>query len=132
MALTAERQTPKMASSAVAVVPVKAGVKIYNGALVVIDAGYAKPGVSAAGLISVGRANQTRDNTGGGNGDLTVEVQRGVFKYANHGINTVVAANLFGTAYVEDDQTVGNLSTDKSAAGKIVQIDSDGVWVEFA
>ena len=39
-------------------------VKIYAGSLVVLDtAGNAKPGVSGTGLVAVGRAKTTIDNT---------------------------------------------------------------------
>jgi hypothetical protein len=33
------------------------------------------------------------------------------------------------TAYITDDQTVNKTATGKSAAGKLVKLDSDGAWV---
>ena len=62
--------------------PVAAGVKIWQGALVVLVAGgWASPGQSAAGLISVGRARHTVDNTEGANGARSVEVDKGTFRW---------------------------------------------------
>ncbi len=133
-ALTAERSTIKQPVDAVlantVVLPVAAGKKIFKGGLVVLSAGYAQPGATAAALVAVGRAEQTVDNTAGANGALTVRVRRGCFKWVNAGADLVVAADLFATCYVTDDQTVSHTSTGKSAAGKVIQIDSDGVWVE--
>ena len=38
---------------------VKANTTIHQGSLVVLDAGYAAPGAAAAGLIAVGRAEES-------------------------------------------------------------------------
>ena len=43
-------------------VPVAAGVLIVDGALVVLDRGYAAPGRPAPGLTYLGRAEQRVDN----------------------------------------------------------------------
>lgn len=131
MALTEDRNTTRMAGAEVVSVPVEADAVIHAGALVVIEAGYAKPGYVSAILEAVGRANEAVDNTGGLDGDVNVEVQRGIFKFDNDGTNTIVAADLYTTAYIEDDETVGNDATGKSEAGKIIQIDTDGVFVEI-
>ena len=50
----------------------------------------------------------------------------------NYGSDAVVQADLGKTCYIYDDETVAktNGSSARSAAGKIVGIDSDGVWVE--
>lgn len=131
MALTADRNTPKQQAKTL-VVRMGAGVKIYAGAQVVLSAtGFAIPGKTATGLTYAGRAEDFADNTGGTDGAKTVEISRGcAFKWANDG--TVTQAHLLKQAYVVDDATVS--ATDgggtRSASGRIVAIDSDGVWIE--
>ncbi len=113
--------------------PVGAAKKIYQGSLVVLDAGYAEPGNAATGLIAVGRAEETVDNSAGSAGDLTVPVRRGTFKFANSASGDLIAqADVGADCYIVDDQTVAktNGTSTRSRAGKIVAVDSDGVWVQ--
>jgi len=130
-ALTRDRHTPLKKAEAIAV-PVGAGAVIHAGALVVANAsGFAVPGSTATGLTYIGRAEASVDNTDGANGAAAVQVRRlAAFKWANDG--SIVQANLMQTAYIVDDQTLA--ATDgtgtRSAAGKIVGIDTDGVWIE--
>jgi hypothetical protein len=134
-AATAERNTVRGAESAFPVGPIpykmKGAVKIYKGTIVVLDAGFAKPGVHAGSLIAVGKAVETVDNTAGADGAKEISVEEGIFKFTNHGTNTVVAANVGSDAYIEDDQTVGNLITGTSRVGKITKLDSNGVFVKI-
>nr|WP_288358472.1 hypothetical protein [uncultured Pseudomonas sp.] len=131
MALTADRNTP-MRGIGLLALAVAAGTRIYAGSLVVVDAnGFAIPGKVGTGLGYAGRAEESVDNTNGAAGAVRVPVRRGeAFKWANDG--TITQAQLFKTAYVVDDQTVG--ATDdtgkRSAAGRITGIDADGVWIE--
>ena len=115
--------------------PVAAAAIIYAGAIVCLDAaGNAVPGSTATTLTAIGRAEARADNAGGAAGDINVEVRKGVFKYANDGVDTIDRTHIGATAYIVDDQTVAaNDGTGtRSAAGQIVQVDSDGVWVEFS
>jgi hypothetical protein len=130
-ALTGARSTARQLSSEAPLisgvsVPVKAATTIFQGSIVMINAGFAQPAAVATGLLIVGMAEETVVNAGA-NGALNVRVRRGVFKWANADF---VAADLYTTAYANDDQTVSKVLTGKSAVGKVVQIDSDGVWVE--
>jgi hypothetical protein len=110
--------------------PVEAIAVIYKGALVVVNAdGYLEPATSATGKFAAGKAQEAVDNTGGADGDKTCVVRWGVHKWENSGSNTVVQADLYDLCYAEDDQTVGNDATGRSAAGRIVELESDGVWV---
>lgn len=129
-ALAAERNTPQMADVQRAPLswPVKGSTTIYKGSLVALNAGYAAPGATATSRIAVGRALQTVVNSGA-DGAKRVTVEEGVFKWANDGGDPIVAASVGGTAYITDDQTVSVTATGKSAAGKVIQLDSDGVWV---
>lgn len=130
VALAKDRNTPAR-DGKVTAYPVKAGAKIYAGALVVADAGYAAPGRTAVNLIALGRANHQADNSAGGDGDLTVEVQRGVFLFANDG--TITQADVGKDAYIVDDQTVANNDggSTRSKAGVIRGVEVGGVWVEI-
>ncbi len=116
--------------------PVAAGVKIHEGALVALTAaGYATPGAVAATLKMAGKARATVDNTGGANGAKFVEIERGCHQFANSAAGDLITiADVGGTAYIVDDQTVAktNGGATRSAAGTIVDVDAQGVWVLFA
>jgi len=110
---------------------VAAATIIYAGALVCINAlGYAVPGSISTTLKSVGRAEETIDNSAGANGDETIVARKGTFKFANAGDITI--AHLETDVYINDDQTVSSVSTSKTVAGKCIEVEADGVWVEFA
>lgn len=131
MPLTQDRNTP-MKATEVLVVPVAAGVRIFGGALVMANAaGLALSGSTAVGQTYLGRAEEYVDNRDGAAGAASVEVRRGkAFKWANDG--SVTQAHLLKTAYIVDDEAVA--ATDgggtRSASGRIVGVDADGVWVE--
>lgn len=112
--------------------PVEGGKKIFAGSLVVLNAaGYAEPATTATGKRGLGRAEEAVDNSAGADGDLTVKVRRGTFRFANDG--NVTRAHIEGSAYAVDDQTVA--PTDgtgtRSAVGTIRDLDDLGVWVEI-
>lgn len=111
-------------------------VKIFEGSMVVLTAaGYAKPAVTGLSLKSQGRARATVDNTGGASGAKTIEIDRGCFHYANSAAGDLITiADLEGTAYLVDDQTVAKTDGGgtRSAAGTIVDVDALGVWIKFA
>jgi hypothetical protein len=116
--------------------PVKANVRIFKGALVVVDAGFAAPGRTATGLIVAGRAERQFDNTGGAAGAITAEVRRGVFPFVNSSAGDAIAQADVGTVcYIVDDQTVAKTSgtNTRSIAGRVVSV-SEGdsqVYVEI-
>lgn len=127
-ALAADRNTPQRDGDFLND-PVAANAKIYAGSLVVLNAtGYAAPGTLAAGLIARGRADEQVDNTGGADGAVNVDVRAGVFSFANAG--DITRAHIGDDAYIDDDQTVTAVTTGRSVAGRIVDVDSDGVWVK--
>jgi hypothetical protein len=133
-ALTADRSTPRMGDSAspdLLSIPVKAAEKIFQGALVVIDAGYAAEGRTALSLIAIGRCEELADNTLGASGAIQCRVRQGTFKWANAAGDLVAQANVGTDCFITDDQSVSatNGGGTKSRAGKVVQLDSDGVWV---
>lgn len=112
--------------------PVAAAKKIHAGSIVVLDAARnAAPGSVATGLLAVGRAQEAVDNSAGSAGDKTVQIRQGTFSFANDG--TIARADIGKTAYIVDDQTVADNdgSAARSAAGAIVDVDTDGVWVKI-
>lgn len=132
MALSAERNTqvlgegglPKLMSY-----PVLTGVKIWKGSIVVItSAGYAKPAVAAASLITVGIAMETVDNTAGSSGDLSVQVYQAVGCFAENGTAFDIS-DVGQLCYIYDDQTVTQSSAATSIAGTVMEVTSSGVWV---
>lgn len=134
MALSADRNTPMKDGELIAV-PVAAAKKIFAGALVAANAtGFATPGATATTLTYLGRAEETVDNTGGADGAKTVMIRRGkAFKFKNSTGDAVTQAELGKTCYIVDDETVSKSNAGgntQSAAGKVVGVDTDGVWVQ--
>lgn len=131
-ALTSERDTIQVARGARTLgLPVKAGVTIYQGALVAVGAdGYAIPAKKAENLKAAGRAEENVDNRDGTDGGAVVCVSRGTFIWENSTENPVAVKDLMGPCYMEDDQTVGNVGTGASLAGIVLAVDEDGITVE--
>jgi hypothetical protein len=134
MALTQDRNTPHRDGELISV-PVAANAKIFAGGIVAANAtGYATKGATAATLTYLGRAEEFVDNTGGADGAKTIMVRRGkAFKWKNSAGDAVTQAELGKTCYIVDDETVSKSNAGgntQSAAGKVVGIDADGVWVQ--
>jgi hypothetical protein len=132
MALTTDRNTPHREGCLVNH-PVAAAKKIYAGSLVVLNAaGYAEPGSTATTLTAVGRAEAQVNNSGGANGAKTIDVRRGVFCFANNA-DAVTRAEIGKSCYVVDDYSVAktNGTGTRSVAGKVIDVTSEGVWVEI-
>lgn len=132
MALSAQRNTRKQVGDPIpARVGRGAAVDIlYKGGMAAVNAaGYLAP----AGLASTdkvcGRFVDTYDNSGGSAGDITAEVEQGVFRWANG--DSIVASDIGKACYASDDLTVnkGDGAGTRPFAGIIVDVDSDGVWV---
>ncbi len=112
--------------------PAAAGAKFFAGAIVMTNAaGDATPGAVSTTLKPRGIAQAFVDNSAGAAGDVSVESRGGVHHLANDG--TITRADIGGTAYVVDDQTVAdnNGTATRSALGTIVDVDADGVWVDI-
>ena len=127
-ALATERDTVRLINSGYdgfTSLPVKAGVKIFQGSMVGLDGnGDAEP-ADVGSTRTVGRARQTVDNTGGADGDLTVEIDFGIFRYANDGSNAVALpaagdAWVPGGAHILDDQTLDDGTGGGSSLGLVV------------
>jgi hypothetical protein len=137
-ALTADRATPNRAGNELSL-PVAASMKIYAGALVAMitsstGVGNATKGATATNLRGMGVAIEQADNSGGAAGDISVKVRRGVWAFGNSASTDQITRADIGTdCYIVDDQTVAktNGSNTRSVAGKVVDVDTSGVWVSF-
>lgn len=133
-ALTADRNTPIRESKDFGH-PVAASTKIFGGALVCINAsGFATKGATSTTLKCVGVAQELADNSAGGNGAVLVKTRRGCFKFGNSSsTDAITLADVNSDCYIVDDQTVAktNGSSSRSVAGKVRDVESDGVWVEI-
>ena len=115
--------------------PMKAASKVFAGTIVVIESsGFANKGAVATTLKTVGVAQETADNSAGANGDIRVKVRRGCFRMANSSAGDLITlADVGADCFIVDDQTVAktNGTSTRSVAGKVRDVDSAGVWVEF-
>lgn len=115
--------------------PVAASTKIYAGSMVGLNSsGYLVPVSAAQGIKPVGRAEETVDNTSGANAALNCEVRLGTFKFANSSSTDALTQTDVGQlCFAVDDQTVARTSDKgkRMPAGELVQVDSDGVFVDM-
>jgi hypothetical protein len=133
-ALAIERSTIRMDSSGQSIpdklaLGVAANVVAYQGGIACVGAaGWLVNASSTLALRAVGRWSLDVNTTGGTAGATIVEVDQGVFKYANSTSADLIAqANVGQLCYVVDDQTVAltNGSGTRSPAGIITLIDPD-------
>lgn len=125
--LTKSRVTAELASGGKTFAdPVAAATVLFQGSMVGLDA--SGNAVKAAPAVATmrGVAVRTADNADGSAGDVSVEIKRGVFQFAQTGLDrTDIGADV----YVVDDNTVSAAGT--LIAGKLLDIDPAGAWVEF-
>ena len=109
--------------------PVAASTQIFQGAIVCIDLdGFAVPAADTAGFVVIGRCEVPADNTGGADGDITVTVFAGIFgPFINTG-STIAQTNVGAICGIVDDEAV-TLAVTNLAAGRIVEVTDDGVFV---
>lgn len=131
-AATADRNTPSRARGFISV-PIAASTTVRNGHIAAVNAaGFAVNVTTATGLTYLGRYDSTVTNAGSA-GDASVMVRYDkAFQFANSSADPVTQASLGKVCYMEDNQTVAatNGTNTRSACGRVVGIDSNGVWVE--
>ena len=128
-ATSVNRNTPQLAglASLPANIAVKNDEVLPAGVMLAIDA---TPEIvnaaDTAALQVVGRCPKYVDNSNDGE---VISPEMGCFKYENDVSNPVVAGDKI--AYVKDNQTVcaSAGSTNKIAAGFVIAVESDGVWI---
>lgn len=136
MALAADRNTPEKAlipNVAALEYPCAAATTFYAGGLGCLNAaGYATKGAVATTLIAVGRIELPVDNSAGAAGDKNVKMKPGIFRFSNSAAADAIArAEIGDDCYIVDDATVAKTdgTGTRSKAGRIVDVDADGVWV---
>jgi hypothetical protein len=113
------------------VYPVAEATILIQGALWALDtSGNLVNASDAANLRVIGRGEETVDNSAGSAGDLAATVKRGCFLYANSTTAAVDADDKGKLCFVEDNQTVAETSTHNCKAGLVVDVTTDGVWVD--
>lgn len=109
-------------------IPLAAGEEVFAGSIVVQIGGLGYAGKAGTGSV-IGMARGHYSNTGGANGDVTAECERGIYLYTMAG---ATAADTGKTCYVLDDDTVTLTDTGNIEAGKIFAVHSDtSVWVDM-
>lgn len=111
---------------------VSASTHCYAGTLAVLSGGFVEPATTATGLIPVGVFKAEYDNSSGGDGDLTAEVDRGIYRFANSAAADAITNAEIGTVcYAVDDLTVAKTdgTSTRSPAGIVDHVDDSGVWV---
>ena len=127
-ALTTNTGRPTREGRRVDNVPVDAAAHVRIGSLLEISAaGNVKPAVKGAGKSHYGIALTEADNSSGAAGAVTCDVD---FPRVAHFQATGTAVR-GKTAYAADDNTVTDVAAGASSCGRIVDVDDDGVWVEF-
>lgn len=130
MALTQDRLTKTRSGGSRSFV-VATGATIYAGGLVCINSsGYAVPATTATGLKCVGVSAEQILSAAAG---TRVLVHDDIACLKNSATDPVALADITADSYIVDDETVAktNGTSTRSVAGKIYDVNSDGVWVKF-
>lgn len=104
--------------------------KMYVGGMLALDyAGEAQMASDTLGLRVEGINCKNVDNTD--DGETVPPPLVGIYRLNNSSTNPVTVAMRKKPCYVADDNTVASTSTYLVVAGLVVDVDSDGVWVDF-
>lgn len=123
-AATTPINTPERPGNFLALV-VAAATTVFLGTIAARDAaGKAVPASDTAGLRVLGRAEETKTAA------ESIVIRRGIFRFANSATNALTAASVGKLCVVEDDTTVASTATNKIVAGRVVEVDDAGVWVD--
>jgi len=113
--------------------PVAAATKIFAGSMYALSAtGFAVPAGTAGSGIARAVCQTQADNSAGADGDINANGETGVFQFANSASTDLIARTDIGaTCYIADDNTVAKTDNSgaRKAAGEIVDVDANGVWV---
>lgn len=143
-ALTAPRRTTARATNHEHNFGVKSAVQIMGGGLVILAAGFLRPGREGQGVDNAAKAADAAtyraigiaaDSVLGGaaDGAVTLDVQSGVFPFViGGGGDAVTDADVGKPVYVIDDQTIGktNPNSTRCVAGCLLDVADGFAWVE--
>lgn len=131
--LAADNETikgPAAGSSLQQALTIYDGEKTYVGGMLAVDsAGEAHMASDTLGLRIAGICPEQVDNTD--DGETVSPPLVGIYRMNNSSTAAITAAMRQMPCYVEDDNTVAATSTNLVVAGLIIDVDSDGVWVDF-
>jgi len=134
MALNADKSFSERDGDYVAL-EVKEGETIFSGSLVCLKNGLAIAAKTATNLTAVGVAVEHIDASDSGQ---FVNVKKGIFLFMNSsGNDEITAADIGKDCYVVDDETVAKTDGDtgggatRSVAGKVFDVEENGVWVDL-
>jgi len=135
-ALASFRDTKQSNVLTLSTVKLGAGKKVFAGGIVVTDTatGYGCAGKTGTGLVCRGIAMQDVDNTSGGNGALSVGVDRRPAWLDIYGSDAVTQADVDKTVFLYDDHTIARTdgSAQRSIAGVLRAVGTLGALVEFS
>ncbi|MDL2401258.1 capsid cement protein [Rhizobium mayense] len=108
--------------------PVLAGVKIFGRAAVgVTAAGLAVPAGNVNAVALLGLAKERVDNTNGANGDVYVDVDKGIFNIPLAG---ATPADVHKPVYATADDTFTLTASTNLQIGTLDAIDAAGAWMK--
>lgn len=114
--------------------PVAASTTLYTGALACLNAaGNLVPGSTSTTLKARGIVLEGVVNSGSA-GDERADTEAGCFNFKNSAsTDEITRADIGNVAYIVDDETVAKTdgTGTRSPAGKIIDIDVNGVWVDI-
>lgn len=122
-------------------VAVGANAILYPGTIGMVNAaGFLVAGATATGqlrpcMVLVDNGERKLDATGLANGALRAKVAFGIFRFANSAAgDAITQAEIEDVCYIVDNQTVAKTdgTGTRSAAGKVWDVDAQGVWVLMA
>jgi hypothetical protein len=116
--------------------PVGANALIYAGVIASLNASNVLVnGATSTTQKCVGVTRKRYDNTGGADGAITAETERGVFgPFANSAsTDQITLADIGNDCFIVDNQTVArtNGSNSRSVAGKVFRVEPAGIWIDF-
>ena len=110
-----------------------ANAKVYAGGIAVLTStGVARAAITGTGLKCIGYFEGNYDNTGGADKDVIANIKKDVLLCVNStSTDALTAADINSVCYLVDDQTVAktNGTSTRSAAGRVVDVTTEGVWV---
>jgi hypothetical protein len=135
MAAAADRNT-RQVEGVTRAFPMAASTKIWAGTIACLNSsGKLTKGAASATLKAVGVAPATIDNSAGLVDAINGQVEIGVFgPFLNSaGGDAIALADVNATCYIVDDETVAKTDGTgaRSAAGRVWDVTTEGVWVKF-
>ena len=115
--------------------PAAAATLVPAGVIACLNAsGLLTNGATSTTLKAVGVPRAPINNAAGAASAISGEVETGIFLFGNSAsTDQITLADVGADCYIVDNQTVAktNGSSTRSVAGKVYDVDANGVWVEF-